>query len=319
LYGIYRGEYAKATEFLEKAVAKCEKAEARYNQIYLSVALAWIYIESDRLREANDLIDKIDKFATETSDTFLTTWTEMVKGMWFRAQKRWEESIENFEKIREYWYTYLRRWMIYIFAKCYLDEYARVFIERNQEGDREKALDLLRQSLEIYQKLGAKKETERTMKRVEAIERPSTHIDEEAVSRGSYESLDVHANISATPRELKIGESLELEIEVTNTRKEGTVLLTKITEAIPEGFAISKKPESYRVEDNCLNMKEKQLDPLKKEEVKLVLTPKVQGTFQIKPRILYLDANGKEKTYEPKPVSIVVKELGIKGWLKGER
>jgi hypothetical protein len=96
-------------------------------------------------------------------------------------------------------------------------------------------------------------------------------------------------------------------------------LLTKITEVIPEGFTIVKKPESYRIEGNCLNMKEKQLDPSKTEEVKLVLTPKIQGTFHIKPKILYIDADGKEKTHEPKPAIITVKELGIKGWLKGER
>ncbi len=66
-------------------------------------------------------------------------------------------------------------------------------------------------------------------------------------------------------------------------------------------------------------MKEKRLGPQETEEVKLVLTPKVQGTLHIKPKILYIDANGKEKTLEPKPTSITVKELGIKGWLKGER
>ena len=80
-----------------------------------------------------------------------------------------------------------------------------------------------------------------------------------------------------------------------------------------------KKPELYRMEGNCLNMKEKRLGPSRTEVVKLVLTPKVQGTFHIKPKIVYLDENGKEKTCEPKPVSITVKELGIKGWLKGER
>jgi hypothetical protein len=53
--------------------------------------------------------------------------------------------------------------------------------------------------------------------------------------------------------------------------------------------------------------------------VKLVLTPKIQGTFQIKPKIVYVDENCKEKTCEPKPISITVKELGLKGWLKGER
>ena len=44
----------------------------------------------------------------------------------------------------------------------------------------------------------------------------------------------------------------------------------------------------------------------------------MQGTFQIKPTMVYLDENGKEKTCEFKPISITVKELGIKGWLKGE-
>jgi hypothetical protein len=65
-------------------------------------------------------------------------------------------------------------------------------------------------------------------------------------------------------------------------------------------------------------LKEKRLEPSKKEELKLVLTPKVQGTFQIKPKILYFDENGRERICEPKAVSITVKELGIKGWLKGE-
>jgi len=320
LYGIYRGEYAKAEEFLEKAVAKHEKAEAKYNEIWLSGALAWIYIESGKLQEADQLLNKIETFLKEhVDDTYLEAFEEILKGMYFRAQKKWEESVEHFERTREYWCTYVKRWIIFIFAKVYLDEYARVYIERNQEGDREKALGLLTESLEIYKKLGAKKEVERTMKTVEALQHPSAQIREEPSVPRSCEPTEVQCSITALPHELNVGESLELEIEVTNVRKEGTILLTKIAEVIPEGFAISKKPESYRVEDNCLNMKEKQLDPLKKEEVKLVLTPRIQGAFHIKPKIVYIDANGKEKTIEPKPVSITVKELGIKGWLKGEK
>jgi hypothetical protein len=39
----------------------------------------------------------------------------------------------------------------------------------------------------------------------------------------------------------------------------------------------------------------------------------------LKPTILYLDENGKYKSHEPEPVAITVKELGVKGWLKGDR
>jgi hypothetical protein len=318
LYGFYKGEYAKAQEFLEKAAGKLQQAEAKYNQMFVYVYLVWLYIESGKLSEANDLLNNVEKFAIETSDKFLTIIAEILKGMYFRAQKKWKESIEYFEKSREYEYTYMKRWMVYHFAKFYLDGYARVFLERNHEGDREKALGLLHESLEVYQKLGAKKETERTIKLVEALQNPTAQIYEETISPRSYETADVRCNIIATPKELKVGESLELEIEVTNTGKEGEVLLIKITEVIPEGFAVAKKPESYRMEGDCLIMKEKHLEPQKTVEVKFVLTPKTQGTFQVKPKILYLDEKGKEKIYEPKPITITVKELGIKGWLRGE-
>ena len=156
------------------------------------------------------------------------------------------------------------------------------------------------------------------MKLVEALHPPSAQTREKAVSPESHENIEVQSNIVATPKELKIGESLELEIEITNSHEKTTILLAKITDVIPEGFAIVRKPQLYRVEDNCLNMKEKRLGPQKTEEVKLVLTPKIKGTFHIKPKILYLGENGEEKTCEPKPVSITVRELGISGWLKGQ-
>jgi hypothetical protein len=99
----------------------------------------------------------------------------------------------------------------------------------------------------------------------------------------------------------------------------GSALLIKLLEIIPEGFDLKEKPESYRIEDDDLNMKGKRLQSMKTEEMKFVLRPKMQGIFELKPRILYLDENGKCETHEPRPVLITVKELGIKGWLKGER
>jgi hypothetical protein len=141
---------------------------------------------------------------------------------------------------------------------------------------------------------------------------------EQAVGLERFEHADVQANIITRQKELKIGEDLDLEIELVNVGK-SPALLIKVTEVIPKGFDLAQKPESYRVEDSYLNMKGKRLDPLKTEDVKLVLKPKVQGVFPLKPKILYLDENGKYKTHEPEPVTITVKELGIKGWLKGER
>jgi hypothetical protein len=37
-----------------------------------------------------------------------------------------------------------------------------------------------------------------------------------------------------------------------------------------------------------------------------------------RPTILYLDEDGKYKSHTPESILIKVKELGIKGWLRGE-
>jgi hypothetical protein len=141
---------------------------------------------------------------------------------------------------------------------------------------------------------------------------------ENAVGLERFENANIQANLVTSQKELKIGENLNLEIELINAGK-GPALLTRITEVIPEGFELTEKPDNYRLEDSQLNMKGKRLDALKTEEVKLVLKPMVQGVFPLKPRILYLDENGKYKSHQPEPITITVKELGIKGWLKGER
>jgi tetratricopeptide (TPR) repeat protein len=320
LLHIDKEEYNKAKELLEEAIKIWEKGGARAGQMSYSVFLVWTLIELGDVEKAQNLLDGLQKFGVETERRFLIADEMGLRAMLFRAQKKYAESIELFEKtLKEWEFIKANIWNAYYFARWVLYEYARVYLERNAEGDKEKAGSLLNRALEMFQKMGAKKNIEKTITLVEALNIPSTQTPETTVSPKGHEVIDLQANIIATPKELKIGESLDLEIELTNTRKEGAIFLTKITEIIPEGFGIAKKPELHRMEDNCLNMKEKRLDPQETETVKLVLTPKAQGTFHIKPRILYINANGKEKTHEPKPASITVKELGIKGWLKGER
>jgi len=124
--------------------------------------------------------------------------------------------------------------------------------------------------------------------------------------------------VITSSKELRVGGSLDLEIEFVNAGKAPAQLI-KVTEIIPQGFELVEKSEICRLEGSGLSMKGRRLDPLKTEEVRLVLKPRVQGVFSLKPMVHYLDENGKYKSYEPQPITVRVKELGIKGWIKGER
>jgi tetratricopeptide (TPR) repeat protein len=209
---------------------------------------------------------------------------------------------------------------LYVMIERVLQTSAGSYTKAEHPEKREQMLKLLET---------AKEEQELAVSMTEALHAPSivsattafaspAPTQEEAVGSERFEHADIQANLIVRQKEMKVGELLDLEIELVNAGK-GPALLTKVTEIIPKGFELAEKPENCRVEDSYLNLKGKRLDPLKTEELKLVLRPTVQGTFSLKPTVLYLDETGKYKSHEPEPVVIIVKELGIKGWLKGER
>jgi len=157
-----KGEYAKARENFEEEYEIHEKAGAKYEKMYDSQYLIRSYIELEEIEKAQNLIDNLQKFALEAKDKLLLAGAYTLRGMLFRAQRKWQESIEHFEKgLKEYDALNARQWYVYLFAKDFLYEYARMYLERSEKGDREKANNLLNQALEIFQKLDAKKDIEK--------------------------------------------------------------------------------------------------------------------------------------------------------------
>jgi len=213
-----------------------------------------------------------------------------------------------------------KRTKLYLVAEKVLQTSANSFMKAEHPEKREQVLRLLekvREEKELAISIAEVLHTSPIVSTTTSFAAP-TPTSEEAVGSERFEHADIQANLIIRERELRVGENLDLEIELVNAGK-GPALLTKITEIIPQGFELTEKPEKYRVEDSYINMKGRRLDPLKTEEVRLVLKSKAQGTFPLKPRILYLDEGGKYKTHELESATITVKELGIKGWLKGER
>jgi hypothetical protein len=209
---------------------------------------------------------------------------------------------------------------LYLIAEKVLQTSAGSFMKAEHPEKREQVLRLLEK---------VREERELALSITEVLQTPSivstttsfsapTPTSEQAVGSERFEHADIQANLVIRQKEVKVGEPISLKIDLVNAGK-APALLIKIEEVIPEGFELGEKPETFPVEDSCIDMKGKRLGPLKTEELRLVIKPKAQGTFALKPTILYLDENGKYKSHEPEPVPIIVKELGIKGWLKGEK
>jgi len=138
-----------------------------------------------------------------------------------------------------------------------------------------------------------------------------TPTSEFSVGLESFEHANVQANLVAGLKEVKVGESFCLSVEFVNAGKEPALLL-RVDDFVPREFVVVKKPEIYRLEESTLNMKGKQIAPLKLVEAKLVLQPLKKGQYQLNPRVHYLDELGQSKSLQLKTLEINVEEVILK-------
>jgi len=157
-------EYTKAKESFEEAYEKYDRTGNRESPVFCSQFLIWAYVELGKIEKAQNLLDSLHEYALKTEDTYFKANEMALRAMLLRAEKKYSESIEIFEKTLKEWAAIKANvWNVYFFAKWVLFEYARVYLERNEEGDREKAHNLLNQALEMFQKMGAKKDIEKIL------------------------------------------------------------------------------------------------------------------------------------------------------------
>ena len=171
----FKGEYAEAREVAEKGYEAMKKTGAKMMQWWYSYWITDTCIELGEIEKTVGQIDDLYNSALEveakTSNKYPIAYAKRLRAKLLRTQGKWEESIDYFEKsLQDFEVLNAKRWNVYEYAKWVLSDYAQVYLERDQEGDTEKADKLLNQALEIFQKIGAKKDVERTEAKMVQIE-----------------------------------------------------------------------------------------------------------------------------------------------------
>jgi predicted ATPase len=157
-------DYAEAEKYFKEAITIYEKAEESATLFFEAIpALSRLYLKTGEIKRSEELIEKTCEQAAKTKSKLILLFAEMLKAMLLREQKNWEQSIEHFERsLQECKSVDAQKWHVIQFAEL-LYEYGLVYLERSEEGDREKALSLFNQALEIYERIGARKRIEIVM------------------------------------------------------------------------------------------------------------------------------------------------------------
>lgn len=108
-------------------------------------------------------------------------------------------------------------------------------------------------------------------------------------------------------KQAKVGEDVNLSIEISN-QGATTVLLAKIERVLPAGFELTAKPDYCSFVDEHIDMNSRRLDASRTEEVGLALRSFYKGSFELRPRITYLDQAGHQIISEPEPSAISILE-----------
>jgi tetratricopeptide (TPR) repeat protein len=157
-------DYGEAAKYFNETINIYGKTEESAGLFFEAFpALSRLYLKMGEVEKAKELIEKTCEQAAKTKSKLITSYAGVLKAMLFREQKNWEQSIQHFEKsLQEYKSIDIQKWYVIWFAEL-LYEYGTMYLNRNEEGDKEKAYLLLDQALEIYKKIDAKKRIEKVI------------------------------------------------------------------------------------------------------------------------------------------------------------
>ncbi len=211
-----------------------------------------------------------------------------------------------------------KKMKIYLLAEKCLERSAGLYETAGHTGKKSEVLKILREvkeksefALSLRELVGVPSEASSTS----IMSAPGLTV-EEPVGLLKFERAFIQANLIAHKLEVAVGETFGLEIQLANLGKNAAFLI-KMEEIVPEGFNLIERPKRCVVNDGILNLKGRKLAALATEEMRLTLKPKRKGRFTFTPKIQYMDEVGEHKSCQLEQVTVTVKELGIRGWLRG--
>jgi len=141
---------------------------------------------------------------------------------------------------------------------------------------------------------------------------------ESAVGLEKFEKAEIQANSLVRNKQCRIGEQVEIDIEVVNVGK-GKATLLQIDHLLLDGFKVNKVPTWSRLEQGSLILRNKALKTQEIEDIALTITPYRKGEYSFRPLVVYKNDSGEVSYHMVSLDTITVNEIGISDWIRGSR
>jgi len=160
------GDYPKAEELLLKSLGICRKGGNVLFELWVLPVLAELYLKMSQPQKAAEYVDRGFGLLKPDQNWYgLPAPLYLAKGMLATARQDWGTAPESFDKAIQINRQYQLPWDE---AKT-LYERGLMHLAHGRKGDREKAHEDLDEALAIFQKVGAKKDVEKVLRKKEML------------------------------------------------------------------------------------------------------------------------------------------------------
>jgi tetratricopeptide (TPR) repeat protein len=161
-----QGNYPEAEKLMLKSLEVCQKGGNIISELWVLPVLAELYLKMAKPDKAVEYVDRGFELLKPGKNWFgLPAPMYLAKGMLATARKDWSTAAESFDKAIRINRQYQLPWDE---AKA-LYERGLMYLSRGRKADREKAHEDLDEALAIFQKVGAKKDVEKVLRKKEML------------------------------------------------------------------------------------------------------------------------------------------------------
>jgi tetratricopeptide (TPR) repeat protein len=162
-----RGDLVTAKEHVGEAVTLCEARGEKTLAVAPLTLCAEIASKGGELVEAAANLSRARKIMSQPHEwRGLAAEVRLSDGILATCEKRWQEALDAFQKAVEI----NRQYHLPYYEARSLFEWGQMHISRNTTGDRERGMQLLGESLDIFQRIQAKKMVEKVLARKQVLE-----------------------------------------------------------------------------------------------------------------------------------------------------
>jgi tetratricopeptide (TPR) repeat protein len=161
-----QGNYPEAEKLMLKSLEICQKGGNIISELWVLPVLAELYLKMGLPDRAEEYVDRGFELMKPNQNWYgLPAPIYMARGMLATARMDWRTAAESFDKAIQINRQYQLPWD----EARTLYERGLMYLARGRKADREKAHEDLDEALAIFQKVGAKNDVEKVLRKKEML------------------------------------------------------------------------------------------------------------------------------------------------------